>query len=264
VPQLSAIVITRNEAANIGACLDSVAFCDERIVVDCGSSDGTVDIAKAKGARVEIHAWRGFGPQKNYALSLATGTWVLSIDADERATPELAAAITAVLADTGADGWELPRRSSFCGRELRHSGWSPDYVLRLFRRGNAKFDDALVHERVICDGPVKRLDQPLLHYPVLRLEDALSRMDRYSTASAAALVASGRKVSFLAGIGHGFFSFLRAYVLRLGFLDGAEGFLLAVANAEGSYYRYMKAWLATREQKVRRREAGEGNRAKQD
>ncbi len=245
MPLLSAIVITRNEAANIGACLDSVAFCDERIVVDCGSSDGTVDIAKAKGARVEFHEWRGFGPQKNYALSLATGTWVLSIDADERATPELAGAIKAALADASADGWELPRRSSFCGREMRHSGWSPDYVLRLFRRGKAKFDDALVHERVICDGPVKRLDQPLLHYPVLRLEDALSRMDRYSTASAEALVASGRKVSFLAGIGHGIFSFLRAYVLRLGFLDGAEGFLLAVANAEGSYYRYMKAWLAT-------------------
>jgi glycosyltransferase involved in cell wall biosynthesis len=265
VPQLSAIVITRNEAANIGDCLDSVAFCDERIVVDCGSSDGTVDIAKAKGARVEFHEWRGFGPQKNYALSLATGEWVLSIDADERATPKLAGAIKAALADTSADGWELPRRSSFCGRELRHSGWSPDYVLRLFRRGKAKFDDALVHERVICDGPVKRLDQPLLHYPVLSLEDALSRMDRYSTASAEALVASGRKVSFLAGIGHGFYSFLRAYVLRLGFLDGAEGFLLAVANAEGSYYRYMKAWLATREKKIsRRRETEEGNRAKQD
>ena len=222
-------------------------FCDERIVVDCGSTDATVDIAKAKGARVEFHAWRGFGPQKNYALSLATGAWVLSIDADERATPKLAGAIKAVLADASADGWELPRRSSFCGREMRHSGWSSDYVLRLFRRGKARFDDALVHERVICDGPVKRLDQPLLHYPVLRLEDALSRMDRYSTASAAALVVSGRKVSFLAGIGHGFYSFLRAYVLRLGFLDGAEGFLLAVANAEGSYYRYMKAWLATRE-----------------
>ena len=168
------------------------------------------------------------------------------------------------MADASADGWELPRRSSFCGRELRHSGWSPDYVLRLFRRGKAQFDDALVHERVICDGPVKRLDQPLLHYPVLKLEDALSRMDRYSTASAEALVASGRKVSFLAGIGHGLFSFLRAYVLRLGFLDGAEGFLLAVANAEGSYYRYMKAWLATRKPKISRREAGEGDHPKQD
>ena len=260
---LSAIVITRNEAANIGPCLDSVAFCDERIVVDCGSSDGTVDIASARGARVAFHEWRGFGPQKNYALSLATGDWVLSIDADERVTPELAGALRAALTDAGADGWELPRRSSFCGRDMRHSGWAPDYVLRLFRRGKAKFDDAIVHERVVCDGPIKRLDQALLHYPVLRLEDALSRMDRYSSASAAALVASGRRVSFLAGIGHGLYSFLRAYVLRLGFLDGAEGFLLAVANAEGSYYRYMKAWLATREQKLTRRgEAGEANRAK--
>jgi glycosyltransferase involved in cell wall biosynthesis len=249
MPQLSAIVITRNEAANIGACLDGLAFCDERIVVDCGSSDGTVEIARAKGARVEIHEWRGFGPQKNYALSLATGAWVLSIDADERVTPELAGAIKAALADASADAWKFPRRSSFCGRDMRHSGWSPDYVLRLFRRGKARFDDALVHERVICQGEVKRLDQPLIHYPVLKLEDALSRMDRYSTASAAVLVASGRKVSFLAGIGHGFYSFLRAYVFRAGFLDGAEGFLLAVANAEGSYYRYMKAWLATRERK---------------
>src|SRR6202035_4971842 len=119
-------------------------------------------------------------------------------------------------------------------------------------------------ERVICDGPVKRLDQPLLHYPVLKLEDALSRMDRYSTASAEALVASGRKVSFRAAIGDAFFSFLRVCVLRLGLLDGAERFLLAVANAEGSYYRYMKAWLATREAKISRREAGEGDHAEQD
>jgi glycosyltransferase involved in cell wall biosynthesis len=249
MPRLSAIVITHNEAANIGECLDALAFCDERIVVDSGSSDGTVDIARGKSARVESHDWQGFGPQKNYALSLATGDWVLSIDADERVTPELATAIKAALADTGADGFEFPRRSSFCGREMKHSGWYPDYVLRLFRRGKAKFDDALVHERVICGGPVKRLDRPLVHYPVQKLEAALSRMDRYSTASAAALVASGRRVSFVAGIGHGLYSFLRSYVLRLGFLDGAEGFLLAVANAEGSYYRYMKAWLATRERK---------------
>jgi len=249
MPQLSAIVISRNEAENIGECLDSLAFCDERIVVDCGSGDATVEIARRKGARVEVHEWHGFGPQKNYALSLATGTWVLSVDADERVTPELAAAIEAVLADESADAWEFPRRSSFCGRQMRHSGWYPDYVLRLFRRGKARFDDALVHERVICEGTVKRLDQPLIHHPVRKLEDALSRMDRYSTASAQALVASGRRVSFLAGIGHGLYSFLRSYVLRLGFLDGAEGFLLAVANAEGSYYRYMKAWLATRERK---------------
>jgi glycosyltransferase involved in cell wall biosynthesis len=249
MPQLSAIVITRNEAVNIGECLDSVAFCDERIVVDCGSTDATVEIARGKGARVEFHEWQGFGPQKNYALSLATGTWVLSIDADERVTPELAAAIKAAIAAGDAEAWEFPRLSSFCGRPMRHSGWYPDYVLRLFRRGKARFDDVIVHERVICTGVVKRLRPPLIHHPVARLEDALSRMDRYSTASAERIVAAGRRVSFMTGIGHGLYSFLRTYVLRAGFLDGAEGFLLAVANAEGSYYRYMKAWLATRDRK---------------
>jgi glycosyltransferase involved in cell wall biosynthesis len=249
MPQLSAIVITRNEADNIGACLDSVAFCDERVVVDSGSTDATVQIARDRGARVETHDWRGFGPQKNYALSLATGTWVLTIDADERVTPELAAAVKRAVNDDSADAFEFPRRSSFCGRTMRHSGWYPDYVLRLFRRGRAQFDDVIVHERVICNGTVKRLAAPLLHFPVHRLEDALSRMDRYSTASAARLVAAGRKVGFMTGIGHGLYAFLRTYILQAGFLDGAEGFLLAVANAEGSYYRYMKAWLAQRQRK---------------
>jgi len=249
MPLLSAIVITRNEAANIGECLDSLAFCDERIVVDCGSTDGTAEVARDKGALVEFHEWRGFGAQKNHALALATGTWVLSIDADERVTPELAAAIREAVAMGDADAWEFPRLSSFCRRQMRHSGWYPDYVLRLFRRGKARFDDVIVHERVICAGIVKRLRPPLIHHPVARLEDALSRMDRYSTASAEAIVARGRKVSFMTGIGHGLYSFLRTYILRAGFLDGAEGFLLAVANAEGSYYRYMKAWLATRERK---------------
>jgi len=249
MPELSAIVITKNEAANIAACLDCLTFCDERIVVDCGSTDATVEIARAKGARVEFHEWRGYGPQKNHALSLATGIWVLSVDADERVTPELAAAIKSAIAGVGADAWEFPILASFCGREMRHSGWYPAYKVRLFRRGKAAFDDVIIHEHVICKGVMKRLRQPLVHHPVLKLEDALSRMDRYSTASAQAIVASGRKVSFLTGVGHGLYSFLRSYVLRAGFLDGAEGFLLAVANAEGSYYRYMKAWLATRQRK---------------
>jgi hypothetical protein len=129
---------------------------------------------------------------------------------------------------------------------MRHSGWYPAYKVTLFQHGKAAFNDLIVHERTICKVVVKRLRQPLVHHPVLELEDALSCMDRYSTASAQAIVVSGRKVSFLTGVGHGLYSFLRSYVLRAGFLDGAEGFLLAVANAEGSYYRYTKAWLATR------------------
>jgi glycosyltransferase involved in cell wall biosynthesis len=253
MPALSAIVITRNEAGNIGGCLDSLDFCDERIVVDCGSTDATVQIARDKGARVEFHAWNGFGRQKNYALSLARGTWVLAIDADERVTPELAAAIKTAIADGDADAWEFPRLSNFCGRQMRHSGWYPDYVLRLFRRGKAAFDDAAVHERVVCDGVVQRLRPPLLHDAMPSLEDALSRLDRYSTAKAQMLIASGRKVTFLSGIGHGVAAFLRGYVWRAGFLDGARGFLLAVVLAENSYYPYMKAWLALRQQDIRAR-----------
>ncbi len=244
MPRLSAIIITKDEAANIGDCLDSVAFCDERIVVDSGSSDGTVLIAKEKGARIGFHDWQGFGAQKGYALSLARGDWVLSIDADERVTPELKDAILKAIDNEKISGYEFPRNSSFCGRMMRHSGWFPDRALRLFRRGKARFSDDVVHERVICDGPVARLKAPLTHYPVLKLEDAIRRMDSYSTLGAKKLVASGKRVSVFKGVMHGAFAFLRTYVLRLGFLDGAAGFMLAVANAEGTYYRYVKAWLA--------------------
>jgi glycosyltransferase involved in cell wall biosynthesis len=243
---LSAIIITRNEAKNIAACLESVAFCDERIVVDSGSDDDTVAIAAAAGATVITHPWSGFGAQKNFALSLARGDWVLSIDADERVPAPLAAEILSTVKAASVDGYEIGRLSTFLGRPMRHSGWFPDYVLRLFRRGKARFSDDLVHERVVCDGPLGRLSNVLDHHPVFRLEDALRRVDSYSTAGAATL-ASRRKVSFASGITHGVWSFLRAYVIRLGFLDGREGFLLAVANAEGTYYRYMKAWLAERQ-----------------
>ena len=246
MPRISAIVITKNEADNIAACLASVAFCDERIVVDCGSEDDTVRIAEAAGARVMFHAWEGFGAQKNFALSLAQGDWVLSIDADERVTPALKAEIEAAIASGQADGYEMPRRSTFCGRQMRYSGWYPDYVLRLFRRGRARFADRLVHEGVVCDGSVARLAEPLVHNSIPSLEDALAKIDRYSTAGAAMLVSEGRRVWFITGIARGWFAFLRTYVLQLGFLDGREGLLAAVYNAENTYYRYMKAWLATR------------------
>ncbi len=246
MPRLSVIIIAQDEAANIGACLDSVAFADERIVVDSGSTDDTVAIARGKGARVEYHAFEGFGRQFNYALSLAEGEWVFSIDADERVGPALAAELQQAMREGVADGYEMPRLSTFCGREMRHCGWFPDYVLRLWRRGRARWTEDLVHPHPVCDGPVARLKAPLDHHPVLRIEQALRRMDHYSTLAADMLIARGKRVSFFSGIGHGLWMFLRTYVLRAGFLDGREGFLLAVANAEGTYYKYMKAWLAGR------------------
>jgi glycosyltransferase involved in cell wall biosynthesis len=247
MPRLSAIVIAKNEAKNIEACLDSLRFCDERIVVDGGSEDLTATLAQRKGAQVVVNRdWQGFGAQKNLALSLAGGDWVLSVDADERVSAELAALIRSAITEGLSDAYEMPRLSTFCGRPMRHSGWYPDYVLRLFKRGKARFSDDLVHEKVMFEGVVGRLAEPLTHHPVERLEDSLSRMDRYSTARAQMIVDSGRRVWFFSGIVRGWWTFIQTYFIRLGFLDGREGFLLAVANAEGTYYRYMKAWLKRR------------------
>jgi glycosyltransferase involved in cell wall biosynthesis len=252
-PTISAVIITKDEARNILDCLASVAFCDEVIVVDSGSTDGTVEMARSRGAKVVHRDFAGFGPQFNYAASLATCDWVLSVDADERITPELVAEIKRAVAYGRADGYELSRLSSFCGRQMRHSGWYPDYVLRLWKRGRARWNDVLVHPRPRCDGSVERLSGHLIHHAVLRLEDTLSRMDRYSTAGAQQMTADGRRVTFFSGIGRGAWTFLRTYILRGGFLDGREGFMLAVANAEGTYYRYMKAWLMQRDKTGARR-----------
>jgi len=246
MPRLSAVIITKNEAANIAGCLDSVAFADELIVVDSGSSDDTVAIAKGKGARVELHEFMGFGRQLNYALSLATGDWIFSIDADERVSLALAAELQRAMNKGDADIYEMPRLSTFCGRVMKHSGWYPDYVKRLWRRGRARWREDLVHALLICDGTVARLKEPLNHYAIDRIEQSLRRMDQYSTLGAEMLVARGKRIWFFSGVTHGLWSFLRSYIFRAGFLDGREGFLLAVLTAEGSYYKYMKAWLATR------------------
>jgi len=246
MPRITAIVITKDNGRDIGDCLDSLAFCDERVVVDSGSTDDTVKIAREKGASVTFQEWLGFGPQKNVALGLAHGDWILWLDADERVTPALKIAIESAVESGAADGYEMSRLSTFCGRPMRHSGWHPDYVLRLFRHGRGRFSGGLGHDHVICEGKVARIPGVILHFAVRRLEDSLVRVDRYSTAGAQTMLASGRRVWFATGITRGLFAFFRTYVLQLGFLDGRLGFLLAVANAEGTYYRYMKAWLKAR------------------
>lgn len=246
--KLSVVVITKDEEAAIGRCLDSVRWADEIVVLDSGSTDRTVEIAREHGARVEVSAdWPGFGPQKNRALALAGGEWVLSLDADEWVPEDLAAEIrAAIVSPDGHAGFELPRSSSFCGREMRHSGWWPDHILRLFRRDAARFSEDIVHERVELDGAVGRLTRPLRHESFVSLHEVVDKMNRYSTAGAQMRVMRGKGGSVGGAVARGLWAFLRTYVLRAGFLDGREGFVLAVANAEGTYYRYLKAWLARR------------------
>ena len=171
---------------------------------------------------------------------------MLSLDADERVSPALREEIGGAIAAGDADAYRMPRLSTFCGRAMRHSGWYPDYVLRLFRRTRGASPTTSCTSTWSATAPSPGSRNRCCIFRSRKLEDALSRMDRYSTAGAELLVASGKPVSFMTGIAHGLYAFLKTYVLRAGFLDGREGFLLAVANAEGTYYRYMKAWLMRR------------------
>jgi glycosyltransferase involved in cell wall biosynthesis len=243
-PKLSVTVITKNEAHRIERCLRSVDFADERIVLDSGSTDDTVAIARRCGARVETSPdWPGFGPQKNRALDLAGGEWVLSIDADEEVTPALREAIlAAVRRDGGPDGWWITRSSSFCGRPIRHGDWRNDRVLRLFRRGRARFTNDPVHERVDCPPPHGELAGLLLHDSVDSMQDALEKTERYARLGAEKLRARGRGGP-LSALVHGAWAFLRGYLLRLGFLDGRAGFTIAALNARGTFLRYRLAGL---------------------
>jgi glycosyltransferase involved in cell wall biosynthesis len=242
---LSAIVIAMNNERTIQRCIESLRWADEIVVVDSGSTDRTPGICRELGAKVHLTSdWPGHGPQKNRALDLATGDWVVSIDSDEWVTPELREEIVRALKAAGAHrGYAIPRLSTFCGREMRHSGWWPDYVLRLFRRDSGRFTDDHTHERLVVDGAVARLRAPIMHEAITGLDQMLGKMNAYSTASARMKLAQGKRGSLIAAVAHGLWAFFRTYVLRLGFLDGREGFLLAVANAEGSYYRYVKLMM---------------------
>jgi glycosyltransferase involved in cell wall biosynthesis len=239
-PRLSAILIVRDEARDLPDCLAALAFCDEIVVVDSGSRDGTPDIARAAGATVlETPDFPGFGPQKQRALDLATGDWVLSVDADERIPPELAAEIRATIAAPTADGYRIDRRSQFLGRVMRHGGWAPDRVLRLARRAAAHFSPDIVHESLIVDGPVADLACPMDHLSYRGIDEVLDKQRRYAMASASVRRARGKRGGLGPAIGHGLFTFLKHYFLQAGFLDGAHGFVAAAAKAQESFWRYL-------------------------
>ena len=243
--KLSVTIITKNEGEAIYDCLESVRWADEIVVVDSGSTDNTVEICRSFGAKVLVtEDWPGFGMQKNRALNLATNAWVLSIDADERVSAALREEIEAVIQQSSGDfALRMPRQSSYCGQFVRHSGWWPDYVIRLFPRKDAKFSDDLVHERILFSGEIRTLKNPLLHISYKNLEEVLEKTNRYSTAGAIMLHRQGKTASLSGAVARGCWAFFRTYVIRLGFLDGRVGFMLAISNAETTYYKYLKLYF---------------------
>lgn len=239
--KLSVIVITLNEASNIRDCLTSVAWADEIIVVDSGSSDETLAICEELGAKTLINRdWQGFGHQKNLALQQATGDWILSLDADERISPALQQLIKQTLESPNADGYLFPRQAFFLGKAMRHGGWWPDYVLRLFRREAGEFSQVLVHENVLLQGKTQKLHEPIIHYSYISLEQLVDKINKYSSAGAKQAHSQHKCGSLSMALARGGWSFFRAYCLRAGFLDGAAGLIAAISKGEEAYYRYLK------------------------
>jgi glycosyltransferase involved in cell wall biosynthesis len=238
---LSVAVITKNEAHRIERCLRSVAFADQVVVLDSGSTDDTVAVARRLGAEVRVTPdWPGFGVQKNRALGICRHPWVLSIDADEEVSAELRESVRAVvngLDERSANGYWIKRTSRFCGQTIRFGLWRNDRVLRLFRREGGRFSDDLVHERVICTDPIGQLAGTLYHDSVDSIEDAREKTYRYARAGAIQLRARG-KGGLVSACTHAVWSFVRGYLLRLGFLDGRNGLILACLTAQGTYWRY--------------------------
>lgn len=245
---LSVTVIALNEAHRIERCLASVAFADERVVLDSGSIDDTVPLARGCGANViQTPDWPGFGAQKNRAIDASRGQWILSIDADEAVSPALAQAIRAVLVreargEPVADAYWVKRSSRYCGKTIRFGDWRNDRVLRLFRRGYARFSDDPVHERLVCTGDTGRLTGLLFHDSIDSLADGLEKGERYARLGAEKVRARGRGGLWPA-LTHATWTFLRGYLLRLGFLDGRAGLAIACLNARGTFLRYRLAGL---------------------
>lgn len=241
-PSISAIIITRNEADNLPECLQSLGFCSEIIVVDSNSRDGTQLLAERHGAIViSAQDWPGFGLQKQRALDAAHGDWVLSIDADERVTPELALEIIAATQTDDVNGYWINRKSQFLGKWMRHGGWYPDRLLRLARRAKAEFDPTPIHEKMLVSGRTASLAAPLLHYSYRTIEDVLAKQKNYALAAAEKKRNAGVSAGLMAALALALWTFTRAYFLRLGFLDGRHGLVAAVAKSQETFWKYLAA-----------------------
>jgi glycosyltransferase involved in cell wall biosynthesis len=235
---LSVAIITKNEARNIQDCLKSVSWAEDIVVVDQFSADGTADLATRLGARVFQEPWKGFASQKNCAIEKTSGSWVLSLDADERITPALRDEIRAVISgqDT-SDGYYIPRKNFFCGQWIRHGGWYPDYNLRLFKKSAGRFEERAVHEKMVVNGRTGYLKHPMEHQTYSSVADYLERMERYSRLAAREIPGKGPWSRWHTLTLRPPLTFLSMYLLQRGFLDGTKGFFLAVSYA---YYTFLK------------------------
>jgi glycosyltransferase involved in cell wall biosynthesis len=246
---LSAILITRNAASQLVACLDSLAFCDEIVVVDSGSDDATVEVAGQHGARVITQDWLGFGPQKQFAVEKAHNDWVLCVDADERVSDELRAGIVAELAAPKFHAYRFPRCNRFMGRYLRHGEGYPDWSLRLFNRRHARWSSDAVHEKVVTDTAIGDLRGDLLHDSAETLAHYLAKQDRYTTLAAQEALARGKRVTVLHLLFSPLLRFIKFYVVRLGFLDGRPGLMHILIGCRNSYMKYEKMRVILKERK---------------
>jgi len=236
----SAVIITLNAAEQLAACLQSIAFADEILVVDCGSTDATLVLAQQYGARVLHQDWLGYGAQKQFAIGQAKHDWVLCLDADERVSDTLRAAIEVALIAPEVSGFEMPRCNRFMGRWLRHGEGYPDWSLRLFRRSHGRWSEDLVHEKVLLDGAPVRLQGDLLHESAEDLARYLDKQNRYTTLQAEALYRRGKRASMAQMLLSPVLRFVKFYVLRLGFLDGVAGLVHIVIGCHNSFIKYAK------------------------
>ncbi len=244
--KLSAVIITLNEEDNIERCLRSLDWVDEIVVVDSGSTDRTVELCKAHGARVIKTEWQGFGPTKHLAVEQATHDWILSIDADEQVTPELREKIKSLLqAPDPQIAYRIKRHPFYLGKHIRYCGWQKDFPLRLFNRRFGNFNYKSVHESVRFQGKVLYLQEGLNHYTYPTIASHIVKLNRYTDLSLNEMP-KGKRISVLGAIGRALFRFIRMYVLRFGFLDGGTGLVLCINSSIGVFFKYIKQWERSR------------------
>lgn len=247
-PPVSVIVITKDAAAHVEQALRSAAWADERIVVDCGSTDDTVARARELATRVEVHPWAGYGAQKNHAASLARHDWVFSLDADEAITDRLREAIAALPDAPEPAAFRMPRVTWYLGQWIRSTDWYPDYSVRLYDRRRARWDDRPVHEALIVQGRVGDLDAEIEHRPYADVATHLARMNHYTTLAASQMHAQGRRARAWQVLAHPPAAFLRNYVARAGIRDGVPGLIVSLLGAVYVLLKYVKLWERQRQQ----------------